>query len=121
LTSDLIQDKYLLHEILYFDELKEILPEDLIFDLQGLLISRFGSNLRNKLSHGLAELEELTSVESIYLWWLVLHLCCHPFVYQRYRVSAEQPQPATELDGEETTSGDGESSSDSPTITDESD
>ena len=32
---------------------RKLLGEDLVFDLQGLLVERFGVNLRNRMAHGL--------------------------------------------------------------------
>lgn len=56
--------------------LKKLISEDLEFDLQGLLVERFGSNLRNGIAHGLVDYEGFFSTELIYLWWSSLHICC---------------------------------------------
>lgn len=58
----------------------KILGEDLHFELSSLLIDRFGSNLRNRLSHGLINSNGFYSYDSIYLWWLTLRICCHPLI-----------------------------------------
>jgi len=71
-----IQQDFTLGKILFIDELKSILGEDLVFDLQGLLVEPLGSNLRNIIAHGLAGEEEMNQFQYIYLWWLILHLCC---------------------------------------------
>ena len=80
LDKDRIQDEYALNKILYTYkvELQEILGSDLLFDLQGLLIERFGSNLRNLVAHGLLDGSAFTSRQMVYLWWLILRLCCLP-------------------------------------------
>lgn len=58
-------------------KLKEILGEDILFDLQGL-IGEGGVNLRNRISHGLMDVEEFDVAQMTqisYLWWLILRLC----------------------------------------------
>lgn len=80
IDQDLIQDEYTLNKILYErkNELTALMGADLVFDLQGLLIERFGSNFRNLVSHGLMEINQVTSSRALYLWWLTLRLCCVP-------------------------------------------
>ena len=46
-----------------------------MFDLQGLLVERFGVNLRNRMAHGLMGDDEFASPTGLYLWWLVLRIC----------------------------------------------
>lgn len=85
LDNEHIQDEYSLQRILYgtyAQELEKIIGEDLLFDLQGLLIERFGSNLRNLVAHGLLDEQIFSSRRTVYLWWLVLRLCCS-LVYVR--------------------------------------
>jgi len=48
---------------------------DMVFDLRGILIERFGHNLRNDLAHGLLDEGSLYGVASIYLWWITIRLC----------------------------------------------
>lgn len=78
LDKDSIQDEFPLTKILhdYQDELENVFSEDIVFDLRGLLVERFGSNLRNEESHGLMDYEEFLAPQAIYLWWLALRLCC---------------------------------------------
>lgn len=78
LTDDEIQEDYMLGKLLYTDELKAILGEDIVFDLQGLLVEKFGSNLRNRLSHGMLDYSSMHSYQFIYFWWLMLRLCVVP-------------------------------------------
>lgn len=77
-----IQDEKDLNALFYdyHDKLNEIFGENLVFDLQGLLIERFGDNLRNRLSHGLLDADEFWTSKQIYLWWLTLRLCLLPRV-----------------------------------------
>jgi hypothetical protein len=72
---EIIQDEFLLHEILNLPELKEVLAEDLIFTLKGLLIERWGSNLRNDICHGLLDHNHFFDSVLAYLWWLTLYMC----------------------------------------------
>jgi len=63
----------------YATTLKEILGEDLVFDLRGLLVEKKGANLRNDVAHGLINLNSFSSDHPschLYMWWLTLHLCC---------------------------------------------
>lgn len=82
LTSNGIQDEYDLNRMLYMPEVKEIFGEDVTFDLQGLLVERFGSNLRNLTAHGLLPYEAFFTARIAYLWWLTLRLCCLPVLTQ---------------------------------------
>jgi len=75
-----IQNERDLNDILYDPALKEIMGEDLVFDLQGLLVERFGSNLRNRLAHGLISDNGFYSVEIPYFWWFTLRLICLPII-----------------------------------------
>jgi len=78
LSSEGIQEEIDINRLLDFKELIPILGEDLIFDLKGLLISRFGDNLRNKIAHGLLSSKDFSSSAMIYLWWLILQICAYP-------------------------------------------
>lgn len=71
-----VQDEDSLNAILELPELKQILDEDTIFDLKGLLAEQLGSNLRNDMAHGLLPFSQFWSAEVAYLWWLALRLCC---------------------------------------------
>lgn len=51
-----------------------VLPENMLFNLRGLLTEEAGGNLRNKHCHGLLEETEYAGNEAVYLWWLVLRL-----------------------------------------------
>lgn len=75
-----IQNERDLNDILYEPVLKEVLGEDIVFDLQGLLIERHGSNFRNRLAHGLVSDDGFYIVEVPYLWWLILRIVCLPVI-----------------------------------------
>lgn len=75
LDAEGVQDEKNLNSLLFSSTLEQIIGEDLMFDLQGLLVERFGHNLRNRVAHGLIDYVPCYSYESEYLWWIVLRLC----------------------------------------------
>lgn len=87
LDSQQIQEEYTLNSMIfrYKSEISQIFDEDILFDLQGLLVERFGSNLRNLLAHGLMDHNEFYSWHILYLWWLVLRLCYIPIYIQIHK------------------------------------
>lgn len=76
--GETIQDNFLLHEVLNSLDLKQILTENIIFTLKGLLVERMGSNLRNEICHGLFDYGQFFIPEVAYFWWLTLRLCLTP-------------------------------------------
>jgi len=73
-----IQNEYDLNKTLAESEIMSIIPEDIVFDLRGLLIDgkSGGSNLRNAMAHGLIDYGTYnSSTEVKYVWWLILNLC----------------------------------------------
>ena len=70
-----IQDDFLLHEVLNSPDLMLSLTKDIIFTLQGLLVERMGSNLRNEICHGLLDYGRFFTPELPYFLWLTLRLC----------------------------------------------
>lgn len=80
IDSDGIQDEKSLNTTLYLPEIKELIDENIIFDLQGLLVERFGANLRNLMAHGLMSHHEFYSHNGRYLWCLILKICCLPVI-----------------------------------------
>lgn len=70
-----IQEEKDLGALLREPKLEELLGEELVFDLQGLLVERFGTNLRNRIAHGLMGDDEFSSASTLYLWWLVFRIC----------------------------------------------
>jgi hypothetical protein len=83
--SNGIQDERSLNDTLFTPEIKEVFGPDIIFDLQGILVERFGANLRNKMAHGLMGYTAFFSVDVSYLWALTLRLCCWPLIVQKYQ------------------------------------
>lgn len=78
LSSEGIQEEIDINRLLDFPQLISIFGEDLTFDLKGLLTSRFGDNLRNRLAHGLLSSSDFSSSGMIYFWWLILQICAYP-------------------------------------------
>jgi hypothetical protein len=95
-----IQNERDLNDILYDPALKKVLGENLVFDLQGLFVERFGANLRNRLAHGLISDNGFYSVDVPYFWWLTLRLVCLPLIahLKKHKVAEKTGQGA---EGEE--------------------
>ncbi len=75
LESDGTQKERDINQLLWDPTLGEIFDDDYLFDLRGILIEKFGCNLRNDLAHGLMSEREFYTAESVYLWWLVIRMC----------------------------------------------
>jgi len=75
-----IQNEHSLNSTLYRPELANIFDENTLFDLKCLLIEHAGSNLRNRMAHGLISDDEFMSPLMSYVWWLTLRLCCLPIL-----------------------------------------
>lgn len=74
-----IQNEHSLNSILDREEVITIFNENTLFDLRGILIEHSGSNLRNRMAHGLIDDHEFYSSTVVrYLWWLSLRLCYLP-------------------------------------------
>ena len=74
-----IQNEHSLNSMLEREEVNSIFDKNTLFDLRGILIEHSGSNLRNRMAHGLIDDQEFYSSTIVrYLWWLILRLCCIP-------------------------------------------
>ena len=80
LDADGIQDERSLNTTLYQPEIKKLIDENLLFELKGLLVERFGANLRNLVAHGLMSHHAFFSHQAAYLWCLILKICCLPII-----------------------------------------
>jgi hypothetical protein len=78
LNSEGIQEEFDLNRLLQMPETAQIFHEDLIFGLKGTLTSRAGGNFRNRLAHGLLDHEHFFTFDAVYIWWLILKICCIP-------------------------------------------
>jgi len=83
LESDGTQKERDLNQLLWMPELEQIFGPDIAFDLRGILIERFGDNMRNEFAHGLMREGAFYQPTAVYLWWLVLHLCVTGHVQTR--------------------------------------
>jgi hypothetical protein len=92
LHNDGTQSEQGLDQTLLKPKLATLLPEDVIFDLRGLLVEQMGDYLRHKTCHGLASYDEFHSVPSVYLWWTTLRMCLLPLINA-------QPQNSTQSQG----------------------
>jgi hypothetical protein len=100
LDANRIQDAYDLNAVFdrFATELNAIFGEDLVFDLEGLLIRRNGSNLRNLLAHGLLSHDSFNSTEVVYFWWLTMRICCVQVVLQRALSEEVEPTSTSQID-----------------------
>lgn len=75
LESDGTQKERDINLLLWDENAEKIFGMDLLFDLRGILIERFGCNMRNESAHGLMYEGQFYRPEAIYLWWLVIRMC----------------------------------------------
>lgn len=85
-----VQEELRISAILDHESMKEILGNDLVLDLKGLLQERTYGNLRNIVSHGLGTLGTFYSAPAIYLWWLCFRLVLTPYAKQLSESSASE-------------------------------
>lgn len=86
-----IQNEHNLNTTLYRPEITSIFDEDTLFDLKNLLVEHSGSNLRNRMAHGLINDSDFLSPLTSYLWWLTLRLCCLPILIHQQEVEQSDP------------------------------
>jgi hypothetical protein len=81
LDCDGIEEDYSMGKMLTsIPELKSVLGTDLLFDLRGALVEKPGTNLRNRMAHGLMAYPFFYDDSVIHLWWLLLKLCYMPML-----------------------------------------
>ncbi len=73
-----VEQERVLGALLDMDDAERVFGRDLIFDLRGLLVEKFGSNLRNELAHGLLDVDDFKGPDAEYLWWCALRLMFLP-------------------------------------------
>lgn len=82
LRQEDVQEDRSLGSLLLDDRFQEagndIFGEDLYFDLRGVLVERWGANLRNRVAHGLMSDSAFSSVQCCYAWWMTLRLVLWP-------------------------------------------
>lgn len=78
MASDGVQEELDLTRLLAMPITSDVFGAELVFDLRGLLVERFGSNYRNLLAHGLLNYWDLAGSSAEYLWWLALRFYSLP-------------------------------------------
>ncbi|EEX49536.1 DUF4209 domain-containing protein [Pasteurella dagmatis] len=63
-----------LSSLLDDEQSRNLLGDDLWFELQAVFTHPLGANLRNKVAHGLLNDEDSNSYTYIYAWWMVLRI-----------------------------------------------
>jgi hypothetical protein len=86
-----IQNEHNLNSTLYRPEINSIFDEDTLFDLKGLLVERSGSNLRNRMAHGLIDDSGFLKPIMSYLWCIALRLCLVPILQYQQQVEESDP------------------------------
>ncbi|WID97258.1 DUF4209 domain-containing protein [Bosea vestrisii] len=76
IDADGVEDVWLLGRILDHEKLREILDEDMLYELRTLMAGRLGPNLRNSIAHGLLNESALNGEMGFYLWWVIVRLIC---------------------------------------------
>lgn len=94
LDNALIQEVRLLGTLLQLPETIEIFETDLILTMRGLLTEEFGSNLRNRLSHGLIPDYQCGDPNVVYCWWLLLRILLAPTIQAMHAKQEEQTNPS---------------------------
>ena len=72
--QDGIENEMGLSSLVNLDGAREILGDDLWFELQAVFTDSLSANLRNEVGHGLLDDETSNSLYSVYAWWMVLRL-----------------------------------------------
>jgi Domain of unknown function (DUF4209) len=80
LDDEGVQDERSLNELLYSEVARNVFGDELLFDMQGLLVERWGGNLRYQMAHGLLEVGTMIGAQSVYFWWLTLRLVVLPLL-----------------------------------------
>jgi hypothetical protein len=98
LLSDGTQPVKILGTLLALPQAKEILGDDLVFELQGHLLEKTAFDLRNRLAHGFVTEDECSSVPGLCVWWLVLRICVQARA-GHFQKQASDVLPPAELSG----------------------
>lgn len=72
-----IENEIGLSSLVNLDGAREILGDDLWFELQAVFTDSLSANFRNEVGHGLLDDETSNSIYSIYAWWMILRLVIH--------------------------------------------
>ena len=69
-----IENEMGLSSLVSMNGAREILGDDLWFELQAVFTDSSSTNFRNEVGHGLLDDETSNSLYSVYAWWMVLRL-----------------------------------------------
>jgi hypothetical protein len=89
-----VEQERVLGALLDMDEAERVFGRDLMFDVRGLLVEKFGSNMRNELAHGLLDLDDFKGPDAEYLWWCALRLMFLPSL-QGVKTDLSRLRPGT--------------------------
>jgi hypothetical protein len=90
-----VQNEHNLNSTLYRPEIASIFDENTLFDLKCLLVEHAGSNLRNRMAHGLISDSEFLSPLMSYMWWFTLRLCCLPILIHQQQLKQSETNTDT--------------------------
>lgn len=82
-TKECVQQKKVLSQVFIGEKLNESIDENILFTFDGLLQQKAGSNIRNRIGHGLITEAECFTGDCIYFIMIVLKFCalfCESFV-----------------------------------------
>ena len=82
-SKDGVQQKKVLSQVFIGEKLNECVDESILFTFDGLLQQKAGSNIRNRIGHGLNTEAECSTGDCIYFVMIVLKFCalyCKSFV-----------------------------------------
>lgn len=74
IDRDGIENENGLSTLLKHERAKNILGEDLLFELKAVFTESIGANLRNGVAHGLLDDQSSSANASVYAWWMILRL-----------------------------------------------
>ena len=73
-TENSIEEEKGFSSLVSIDGAREILGDNLWFELQAVFTDSLSANLRNEVGHGLLDDDTSNSLYSVYAWWMVLRL-----------------------------------------------
>lgn len=73
-SSDGVQEERDLNQLLADPNAEGIFGKDLIWEMRSILTEKCGSNLRNRVCHGLIDSQDINGSSSLFLLWLIIYL-----------------------------------------------
>lgn len=73
-SDQTLQLEHSLNTLLLMPEINKIIGADTVLTLRALLIEKIGSNVRNKISHGLEDYHGYELYPHMYTWWITLRI-----------------------------------------------